>query len=106
MDATLVRVAAPRFSGTARPRPRHREAVRDGVWRAPRPVRRRRAPDDLPERPAERAEAGEADVEADVAHRPVGLPQEEHRPLDAPALEVAVRRLAEGRLERAGEVRG
>ena len=47
----------------------------------------------------------EADVEADVGDAAVGLAQEEHRALDAPPLEVAVRRLAEHGAEAAAEVR-
>jgi hypothetical protein len=57
------------------------------------------------ERPAERAQAGEADFEADVGHAVVGCAQEEHRPFDAAALQVAMRRFAERRAERATEVR-
>ena len=45
---------------------------------------------------AERAEAVEADVEADIGDAAIGRSQQEHRALDAPALQVAVRRLAEG----------
>src|SRR5262249_12865205 len=68
-------------------------------------VARRRLPDDLPERPAEGPEAGEADVEADVGDAAVGLPQQEHRALYPPPLQVAVRRLAEHGAEAAAEVR-
>ena len=50
-------------------------------------------------------EAGEADVEADLGDAAVGLAQQEHRPLDPAALQVAVRRLAERRPEGADEVR-
>ena len=68
-------------------------------------VRARRLADDRAERPAERAEAREADVEADLGDAALGLAQHEHRPLDAAALEVAVRRLAEGGAEGPDEVR-
>src|SRR4051794_19730609 len=105
MAATLAVACAIRFSETARSRPRHREARRgSGDDRAPA-VRRRRLAHDRAEGPAERPEAREADLEADVAHRPVGLAEQEHGALDAAALEVAVRRLAERRAERADEVR-
>src|SRR4051812_19778892 len=50
--------------------------------------------DDLVEGPAERAQRGEADVEADLGHRGVRAPQLPHRALDPAALEVAVRRLS------------
>src|SRR5262249_37508769 len=54
---------------------------------------------------AERAQAVEADVEADVGDAAIGRPQQEHRALDAPALQVAVRRLAERRAKRSDEMR-
>src|SRR6476620_2565101 len=102
MDGTLIRVLRGGYSKTARSRPGHRAAGRDAVGArraAARPVRRRRLADDLAERPAEGPEAPEADVEADLGHAAAGLAQQEHRPLDAPSLQVAVRRLAERRLE-------
>jgi hypothetical protein len=64
----------------------------------------RRLADDRPEGPAERSEAREADVEADVRDAALGLAEEEHRPLNAPALQVAVGRLAEDRAEAPAEV--
>jgi hypothetical protein len=57
------------------------------------------------ERPAEGAQACEADFEADVGHAMVGCAQEEHRPFDAAALQVAMGRFAERRPEGATEVR-
>src|SRR5918912_1243655 len=106
MRATLPSAAPLRFSETARSRPRLREAARHPaqVGRPPA-VGGRRIADDRLERAAERAEAREADVEADVADAAVGLAQEEHRALDAPPLEVAMRRLAEGGAEGPDEVR-
>jgi hypothetical protein len=68
------------------------------------PVGRRRLADDVAKRPAEGAQAREADVEADVGHAGGRRPQQEHRPLHAPALQVPVRRLAERRAEGADEV--
>src|SRR5690349_7318492 len=105
MEVTLVAARPVRFSETARPRPRHGEAVGDVVRDPPPAVAGGRFADDGAERPAERPEAGEADVEADVGHAAVGLHEQEHRPLDAPALQVAMRRLAEGGPEGADEVR-
>jgi hypothetical protein len=67
-------------------------------------VGRRRHAQDLAERPAERAEAREADVEADLRDAAVGLAQEERRALDPAALQVAVRRLAEDGAELAREM--
>jgi hypothetical protein len=61
-------------------------------------------PHDREERAGERAEAGEADVQADVGHAAVGLAQKEHGAFEPAALQVAVRRLAEGGAERANEV--
>src|ERR671918_2743189 len=97
MRATLVLAPRLRFSKTARSRPRLREAGRDGseVGGTP-PIGGRRLADDVGERPAERPETRKAHVEADLGHAAVGLPQEEHRSLDPAALQVPMRRLAEG----------
>ena len=56
-------------------------------------------------RPAERPEAGEADIEADVGNAAIGFAQQEHRAFDSPPLQVVVRRLAEYGAKRADEVR-
>src|SRR3954464_7530311 len=105
MAPTLIEDAGARFSKTARSHPAHREARRGvGRLRAAAVLRGRLA-DDAAERAAERAEAREADVEADLGDAAVGLAQQEHRALDAAALQVAVWRLAEGRAERPDEVR-
>ena len=66
---------------------------------------RRRLADDLAERAAEGAQAGEADVEADVGDAAVRLAQQEHGAFYPSPLEVPVRRLAEDRSEGADEVR-
>src|SRR3954464_6552840 len=96
MAATLDAGARLVFSETAGPHPRHRDADRRGVHAGVgAAVLARRLAEDRAERAAERAEAGEAHVEADLGHAAVGLAQQEHRALDAPALQVAVRRLAE-----------
>src|SRR2546425_4927829 len=108
--ARFSKCALSLWSLTGRARPRHRPARRHAQGRAvageARPVRRRRLADDRAERAAEGAEAVEADVEADLGHRPVRLAQELHRPLDAATLQVAVRGLPERRAELAAEVRG
>src|SRR5215217_8981016 len=112
MGRTLRRALAVRFSETAglrRPawsRPRHDDARGDvaGGARAGPPrlaVGARRHPDHARERAAERAEAREPDVQADLGHGPLGLAQQRHRALEPASLEVAVRRLAERFLERA-----
>src|SRR5947207_15676375 len=105
MAPTLADARPLRFSKTARSRPRHREAVRDGLYVGSSAVDRRRLADDGPEGPAERPEAGEADVQADLRDTPVGLPQEEHRPLDAATLQVAMRGLSESGAKGPDEVR-
>src|ERR687894_62903 len=95
MGTTLTGRAPARFSETARSAPVARDAAGHLAERCGAgAVGGRRPADDGAERAPERAEAGEADVQADVAHAAVGLAQHEHRPLDAPPLEVAVRRLA------------
>src|SRR6266581_5632468 len=88
------------FSKTARlhrhprrdPRPHGRQldAVRRHDRTMPRAVARRGLADDLPERATEGAQAGEADVEADLGDAPFGLAQQEHRTLHPPPLQVAV----------------
>src|SRR2546423_15406512 len=94
--ATLRTAPAARFSETARSRPGHREA-RGHRWcpLGSAPEVGRRPADDLAEGPAEAAETGESDVEAHAGDAAIGRPEQEHRPLDAPALKVAVRRFAE-----------
>jgi hypothetical protein len=51
------------------------------------------------ERPAEGAEAAEADIEADIRHATIGRAEEEHRPFDAAPLQITLRRFTEGRAE-------
>src|SRR5918992_2550381 len=106
MWARLALAPGPRFSKTARSRPRLHEARRHGSQvPGPPPIGGRRLADDLGEGPAERPQAREAHVEADLGNAALGLTEHEHRPLDAAALQVAVRRLAEGRAKDADEVR-
>src|ERR1700694_4963588 len=81
MKPMLCAVLRPRFSKTARSGPAHREAARHGEMLPATPVLRRRDVDDVPERSAECAEAGEADVETDVGDAALGLAEQEHRPL-------------------------
>src|ERR1700704_2329206 len=102
---TLDDVARPVFSKTARSSPGHGEAVWDGFDRPALTVRRRSLANDVTKAPAESAQAVEANVEADARHAAVGRPQEEHRPLDPAALQVAVRGLAEGRAKGSDEMR-
>src|SRR5437588_8625299 len=103
MPGTLDARAPLGFSKTAGSRPCHSEAGRRAVSCGAVAVLGRRATDDLPKRPAERAEAHEAHVEADISHAAVALAEHELRALDAPALQVAMRGLAERRPERADE---
>src|SRR5712691_7960225 len=97
MHATLKEACAVRFSEPAllsrRTHPRHRPACgheqrgsRAGEARA---VLRGRLADDRAKRAAERAQAVEAHVEADLGDRPLGLAQQLHRALHAAALQVA-----------------
>src|SRR5215213_11129608 len=106
MRPRLALSPRPRFSKTARSRPRLRKAGRDSSEiGGPPPIGGRRLADDVRECPAERPEAREANVEADLGHAAVGLPEQEHRSLDPAALQVAMRRLAERRAKGPDEVR-
>src|SRR5215831_15057531 len=67
---------------------RHLEAVGHDDRPMAAAVARRRLPDDFAERPAEGTQAGEADIEADIGDAALGLPQKEHRALDAPPLQI------------------
>src|SRR5215218_2259976 len=117
MRCTLRSAPAVRFSEiavlrgrrAARPRPRHHHARRDVAGRAragpPRlAVGRRRHPDHAREGAAERPEAREPDVQADLRHGALRLAQQRHRPLQPAPLQVPVRRLPKRPLERADEV--
>src|SRR5262245_65865771 len=75
MGPTLSAGRPAGFSESARSRPGHREAGRNGARRrcAVAAVGDRRLADDLPEGAAERPGAGEADVEAVAGHALVGL---------------------------------
>src|SRR5262245_55743123 len=97
--ATLVRGRRGHFSETARSGPGHREARGHRGDDGTLAVFGRSLADDVAKRARERAQAVEADVQADVGHAPLGLAQQEHGALDAAALQVAMRGLAEGVLE-------
>src|SRR5437764_14497318 len=106
MRATLSGAPPVRFSKTARSRPGLREAAgHPAEVGGPPAVCGRWVADDLLERPAEGAYAGEAHLEADLSDAPIGLAQEKHRPLDPSPLQVAVWCLPEGGAEGADEVR-
>src|SRR4051795_9104951 len=104
MRATLTPATRSGFSETARSRPGHREAGRDGRRVGAGAVGGRGLADDPAERAAERPEAHEADVEADLGDGAIGLPEQRHRPFDAAALQVPVRGLAEGGAKRPDEM--
>src|ERR1700720_2240588 len=92
------------FSKTARSCPGHREAVRDRHDWSALPIGGRRLADDCLKTTAEGAQAVEAHVEADVGDAAIGRPQQEHRPLNATALEIAVWCLTERRAKRTDEM--
>src|SRR5690606_32280217 len=105
LGVTVGTRAAGCFSESARPRPRGDEARRHRRRPLAPAVRGGRGADDLLERAAERAEAVEPHVEAGVGDAALLLPEQVHRPLDPPALQVAVRALAVDLLEGPDEVR-
>src|SRR5690348_9954510 len=108
---TLAMHEARVFSKTAgvRTRVRLQDARRDAhVRRGGRvrcAVRGRREPVDPSEARDERADARQADREADVGDRTVGVAKERGGALEPPGEEVLVRRLAERSPELAAEVR-
>jgi hypothetical protein len=57
------------------------------------------------EGPAERAQAAETNIEANVCYAPIGDTQKKHRALDTPALKIAVRGFSKRRAEGADKVR-
>src|ERR1700694_5178535 len=97
-------VFRPGFSKTARSRPGHREAVRDSHDRSALAVGGRRLADDCLKTTAEGSQAVEAYTEGDVGDAASGRPKEEHRPLNATALEIAVWCLTERRAKRTDEM--
>src|SRR4029077_21056947 len=92
------------FSKTARSCPGHREAVRNSHDRSALAVRGRCLADDCLKTTAEGAQAVEANVEADVGDAAIGRPQQEHRPLNATALEIPVWCLTERRAKGTDEM--
>src|ERR1700676_5324061 len=88
---------SPGFSKTARSHPGHREAGRHGKHELAIAILGRRVTNDFRERPAESTEAPKPNIKADVGDTSRGLPEQEHRPLHPPALQVTMRRLAKGR---------
>src|SRR3989442_16038647 len=90
LRSMLLAVLVGRFSKTAGSGVGHGEACRGDHDLGPLPVVGRGQADDVAESAAERAEAGEPDVEADVRDLAVGFAQEEHSPLDPSALQGAV----------------
>jgi hypothetical protein len=70
----------------------------------PRADRARALAGDIAKDATERPQAPPAGVEGDLGDRQIAVAQQRRRPLDAPREQVAVRRDAEGLLERAGEV--
>jgi hypothetical protein len=106
----LARTASPNLlfqpAGRSHAIAQHAGTPKCGPFaREARAVARRRLSDCHPKHPAERAQATEAHVEADLCHRTVGLSQQLHRSLNAPALKVPVWGLAERGPELAAEVR-
>src|SRR5262245_36727247 len=93
-----------RFSKTARSHPRHHEACGNGRHAPSLTEVRRRLAHDVVKGPAECAQAAEPDIEADICDAAIRRTQEEHRALDASALQIAVRCLAERLAKGANEV--
>src|ERR1700680_453165 len=104
---TDVRLSATwlgRFSKTARSHPCHGETRGHWSHRAAPSMRRRSLADDLSESAAEGAQAAEAHVKTNVGDIEIGPSQQIHRPLHPPALQIAVRCLAEGGPESSDEM--
>src|SRR5438105_11233960 len=91
LRSMLLAVPSGCFSKTARSHIGHGEAGRGDHDLGPLAVVGRVQADDVAEGPAESAQAGEPNVQADVGDLAVGLAEHEHRPLDSSPLQVAVR---------------
>src|SRR5260370_7320993 len=100
----LGSVRGPGFSKTAGSHVGHREAARHRFDLGTCAIFAGCDAEDVTEWAAEGAEGVEADIEADVSDAALGLAQLEHCALNPPALEVAVRHLAESRAKRPYEV--
>src|ERR1700682_1594380 len=105
MKPMLSAVSRPGFSETAGSCPGHDKARGCVNHFLAGAIFARRDLDDVVKRPAEGAEAAEADVQADISDASLGFTQQEHGALHPPSLQVAVRGLAKGRLEGPDEVR-
>src|ERR1700694_1723147 len=94
----------PRFSKTARSHPCHGETRGHGSNRAAPSMRRGSLADDVSESAAEGAQAAEPHVKKNVGDIEIAPSQQIHRPLHPPALQVAVRCLAESGPESSDEM--
>src|SRR5467141_2482771 len=105
MNPMLGAVRRPGFSKTAGSHVGHREAARHRLDLRAIAIFTWRHANDFSKGAAEGTEAVEADIQAYVGDASLRFAQHEHGALDAPALEVAVRSLAEGRSESPDEMR-
>src|SRR5207237_4478232 len=99
LRSMLLAVPAGCFYETAGSHIGHGEAGRGDHDLGPLAIVGRVQADDVAEGPAEGAQAGEPNVQADVGDLAVGLAEHEHRPLDSAPLQVAVRGFAKGGLD-------
>src|SRR5215471_8941573 len=104
MGPILLTAGSIRFSKTARSRPGHGEAGGNRLDLREPAILGRRFADDVVERPAERSQAGEADVETNLGDGTARFAEQKHGALDPATLEVTVRRFAERGTEGADEV--
>src|SRR3981081_685437 len=105
MKPMLSAVLRPGFSETCGSCQHHHKARRGLNGLLARSILGGRDLDDVAKRAAECAQARKADVEAHIGHAPLRFAQQEHGSLDSPSLQVAVRSLPKGRLERPDEMR-
>src|SRR5262249_61314502 len=104
LTAGSIRFSKTARSKTARSRPGHGEAGGNRLDLREPAILGRRFADDVVERPAERSQAGEADVETNLGDGTAGFAEQKHGALDPATLEVTVRRFAERGTEGADEV--
>jgi len=104
MDNNLRLAHAFRLSKSARSHPGLHEAVGNRRHAPAATERGRRLADNLGKGAAEATKTGESDLHADICHGAVGGAEQVYRSFHSPPLQITMRSLPEGLLERTDEV--